>query len=135
MKTILVKLLLSIIVFLLGSILYANAQKVQRENILNHWKLKNYSISNKNYSLSKKELKDYLKFNHDGSFTSVFDGERTLGKWSLNSEEGAIYLYTDINDKTPLKIIIQKITTQSLIVQLDTRQLRGVNFHYKAEKR
>ncbi|WP_062055514.1 hypothetical protein [Aquimarina longa] len=134
MTTILSKSILYIVFLLLGFFQSINAQIINKKDVVNHWKLNKYSINSKNYSPPKKDAGDYLLFTNDMSFTTVFEGVKEFGEWNLNPKKGIIYLHENKDDKNPLKLYIQKLTSNSLIIRLDIFMLRKIDFHYTAKK-
>jgi hypothetical protein len=66
------------------------------------------------------------------TYASVDEGTKTFGKWTFNTEEN---YFTMFNDKGEgIKIIINKLSINKMVLNIDIKEMDGVDVHYTTKK-
>ena len=108
------------------------SQTLNKEILCKKWYLEKYEVMWVDYEPDEKEKNDYILLKSDMTYASVDEGTKTFGKWTFNTEEN---YFTMFNDKGEgIKIIINKLSINKMVLNIDIKEMDGVDVHYTTKK-
>ena len=119
------------VVFLLIS-LAGFSQTLNKKTLCKKWYLEKYEIMWVDYEPEAKEKNDYILLKTDMTYVSVDEGVLTTGSWTFNNDEKFFTLYNQ--SKEGLKIVVDELSINKLVLNLAIKEMKGVDIHYTANK-
>lgn len=108
------------------------SQTLNKETLCKKWYLEKYEVMWVDYEPEEKEKNDYILLKSDMTYASLDEGTKTFGKWTFNTEEN---YFTMFNDKGEgIKIIINKLSINKMVLNIDIKEMDGVDVHYTTKK-
>ena len=109
------------------------SQTLNKETLCKKWFLEKYEVMWIDYKPEEKEKNDYILLKTDMTYVSVDEGTKTFGKWTFNTEEN---YFTMFNDKGEgIKIVIDKLSINKMVLNIDIKEMDGVDIHYTTIKK
>ncbi len=104
------------------------SQKLNKETLCKKWHLEKYEIIWVDYEPEEKEKNDYFLLKNDMTYVSVDEGVRSTGKWTYNDDKDFFTLFN--KEGEGLKIKVDRLSTDKMVVNLDIKEMKGVDIHY-----
>jgi hypothetical protein len=108
------------------------SQTLNKETLCKKWHLEKYEVMWVDHEPDEKEKNDYILLNKDMTYVSVDEGTKTSGKWTFNTEKNHFTMYNNKGDG--IKIIIDKLSINRMVLNIDIKEMDGVNIHYTTKK-
>lgn len=108
------------------------SQTLNKETLCKKWYLEKYEVMWIDYEPDEKEKDDYILLKKDMTYESVDEGVNTVGKWTFNNEENYFTMFNDKGDG--IKIIIDKLSINRMVLNIDIKEMDGVDIHYTTTK-
>ena len=108
------------------------SQTVNRETLCKKWYLEKYEVMWVDYEPDEKEKNDYILLKTDMTYVSVDEGIETSGKWTFNTEKNYFTMFN--NKRDGIKITIDKLSINKMVLNIEIKEMDGVNIHYTTKK-
>jgi len=108
------------------------SQTLNKETLCKKWHLEKYEVMWVDHEPDEKEKNDYILLNKDMTYVSVDEGTKTSGKWTFNTEKNHFTMHNNKGDG--IKIIIDKLSINRMVLNIDIKEMDGVNIHYTTKK-
>jgi hypothetical protein len=119
-------------VLLIFLIISGFSQTVNKETLCQKWYLEKYEVVWVDYEPEEKEKNDYILLKSDMTYVSVDEGIKTLGEWTFNIEKNYFTMFNGKGDG--LKIIVDKLSINKMVLNIDIKEMNGVDIHYTTKK-
>ena len=124
-------LFISFPALLIASVAFSQKKEITAENLCKKWMLEKYSVLWTDYEPEASEKHDYILLHPDMSYESVDEGIYGKGTWGY-SKKGKYLLMK--NNEGMLKLFIQELGNDKLVLIIDDKELFDLEIHFKAEK-
>lgn len=108
------------------------SQTVNRETLCKKWYLEKYEVMWVDYEPDEKEKNDYILLKTDMTYVNVDEGIETSGKWTFNTEKNYFTMFN--NKRDGIKITIDKLSINKMVLNIEIKEMDGVNIHYTTKK-
>jgi hypothetical protein len=108
------------------------SQTLNKKTLCKKWYLEKYQVMYVDYEPDEKEKNDYILLKGDMTYESMDEGEKTAGKWTFNVENKYITMF---NEKgVGIKINIDKLSIYEMVLNMDIKEMEGVDIQYTTKK-
>ncbi len=126
------KLILTTIVFTLFS-LGGFSQNLNKQALCKKWHLEKYEIMWIDYAPEENEKNDYIQLKSDMTYISVDVGVKTTGRWTYNNEKSYFTMYDEKGEG--VRFFVDELATNKMVVNIDVKELEGVDIHFSTQKK
>lgn len=123
-------ILTSVFLFLIS--IAGFSQTLNKETLCKKWHLEKYEVMWVDYEPEEKEKNDYILLERDMTYVSVDEGVMSTGKWTYNDDKNFFTLFN--NEGEGLKIIVDKLSANKMVVNIDIEEMDGVDIQYITKK-
>ena len=109
------------------------SQNLNKKTLCKKWYLEKYEVMWVDYEPKEKEKNDYIHLKSDMSYVSVEEGVKSSGKWTYNASKKHFTMF----DKkgTGLKINVDELKANKMILNIEIKELEGLDVHYTTNKK
>ncbi len=108
------------------------SQTLNKETLCKKWHIEKYEFMWVDYEPDENEKNDYIHLKTDMTYISVDESVETTGKWTYNNDEKFFTMYNQKGEG--LKIIVEKISANKMVVNIDIKEMDGLDIHYTTKK-
>lgn len=104
---------------------------VNKQNLCKKWNLEKYEIFWIDYDPEEIEKNDYINLKSDMTYESIDEGVYGTGTWDFITGRKDDYLVLK-DEKEEIKLIIDDLEKDKLVLLIDDEELIDVEIHFKA---
>jgi hypothetical protein len=108
------------------------SQTLNKETLCKKWYLEKHEVIWVDYETEENEKTDYMLLKSGMTYERVDEGTKTSGKWIFNSEKNYFTMYNNKGDD--IKITIDELLINSMVLNIDIKEMDGLDIHYTTKK-
>ncbi len=125
------KLIFTLVIF----IVYTStsfSQDLNKKTLCKKWYLEKYEIMWVDYDLEEKEKNDYILLKSDMTYENVDEGNLSTGTWSFSDLKNYFILHEKDGH---LKFFVDKLENDEMVLNVDIKEMEGIDIHFKTVKK
>ncbi len=109
------------------------SQNLNKQTLCKKWHLEKYEVMWIDYALEENEKNDYIHLKSDMTYISIDEGVNTTGNWTYNSEKNYFTMYDEKGGG--VRFFVDELETDKMVVNIDVKELEGVDIHFSTQKK
>jgi len=109
------------------------SQNLNKQTLCKKWHLEKYEIMWIDYAPEENEKNDYIQLKNDMTYISIDEGIKTTGRWTYNSDKNYFTMYNAKGEG--VRFFVDELEIEKMVVNIDIKELEGVDIHFSTQKK